>query len=134
MTTLGPQIAYLLPTGRCNLSCRGCYATLEQWGRHTKHGELDLGQYRDLIKELWQMGVRIFDISGGEPMLRPDLAEICTIIHELPETHVWLICNGTLAEEATLRRLSPLVDRLAISLDAASPSLHDRLRGKSRFL
>ncbi len=125
-----PRIAYLLVTGRCNLDCAGCYATLEHWGRHTKRGELSLRQYEGIVAELVALGVRIFDISGGEPMLRPDLAEICGLIRAHEGTRIWLVSNGTLAPPETLARLAPLVERLAISLDAPDAALHDRLRGK----
>jgi radical SAM protein with 4Fe4S-binding SPASM domain len=131
MTDSWPRIAYLLVTGRCNLECSGCYATLEHWGRHTKRGELDLAQYRQLITQLWQIGVRIFDISGGEPTLRLDLVEICAAIRELPDTRVWLVSNGSWVRDQLLQRLGPLVERLAISLDASTAPVHDRLRGKA---
>jgi len=127
----GPRIAYLLVTGRCNLSCDGCYATLEHWGRHTKRGELTLEQYRRLVCQLWDIGVRLFDISGGEPMLRQDLVEICAAIRALPDTRIWLVSNGTLVRGDVLPRLGGLVERLAISLDAADAALHDRLRGRA---
>jgi radical SAM protein with 4Fe4S-binding SPASM domain len=125
-----PRIAYLLVTGRCNLACDGCYATLELAGRHTKQGELTLEQYSRLVRQLWEIGVRVFDISGGEPMLRLDLVEICTAIRALPDTRIWLVSNGTLVRGDLLMRLGPLVERLAISLDAADAALHDRLRGR----
>ncbi len=131
MSVPTPKIAYLLPTGRCNLHCSGCYATLESWGRHTRRGELGLDDYRRIVAELLEMGTRIFDISGGEPLIYPHLIEICEAIRAEPEARIWLVSNGTLfAKNDKLEALSGLVERLAISLDAPEAPLHDELRGR----
>lgn len=125
-----PRIAYLLPTGRCNLSCAGCYATLESWGRHTRKGELDLERYREVIAELVGMGVRVFDICGGEPFLYPQLEDLCRAVRAHPGTEVWLVTNGTRTSPAKLERLVECVDRFVVSLDASTPAEHDALRGR----
>jgi radical SAM protein with 4Fe4S-binding SPASM domain len=127
--TRGPSVAYLLPTGRCNLHCEGCYATLNHWGRHTKRGELTLEEYRTVIADLIALGVRTFDISGGEPLLYPHLIEICEMIRSYPDTRIWLVSNGTRINAGQLEALSRLAERLAISFDAPEAGLHDRLRG-----
>jgi len=123
------RFAYLLPTGRCNLTCEGCYATLEQFGRHTKHGELSTEQYAEIIRECVALGVRCFDISGGEPFLRRDLVALCREIKAHPDTEIWLVNNGTLARPDQLAALAGLVDRFVVSLDAAEPERHDAIRG-----
>lgn len=129
MTARGPSFAYLFPTGRCNLRCSGCYATLEEFGRKSRRGELSIDEYRRVIAELLEMGVRTFDISGGEPLLYPQLAEICAAIRAHPETRIWLVSNGTLGKPERLAQLAPWVERIVFSLDAPEAALHDRLRG-----
>jgi radical SAM protein with 4Fe4S-binding SPASM domain len=131
MNVAGPTTAYLLPTGRCNLDCAGCYATLEQAGRHTKRGELTPDEYRAVIAELYGMGVRTFDISGGEPLLYPNLVGLCEEIRRHEGTRIWLVSNGTRFAGDQLRRLAPLVQRLVISLDAPEAALHDEMRGRA---
>lgn len=128
MTTPGPSMAFLLPTGRCNLRCSGCYATLEEHGRHSDAQELDAEGYRAIVHELAGMGVRTFDISGGEPLLYPHIGDICEAIREHPGTRTWLVTNGTVGEKGRLRRLGPL-ERLVFSLDGPSAPQHDQLRG-----
>jgi radical SAM protein with 4Fe4S-binding SPASM domain len=125
----GPSVAYLLPTGRCNLHCSGCYATLNYWGRHSKKGELSIDEYRRVIDELAGMGVKTFDISGGEPLLYPNLIELCEAIRSHAGTRIWLVTNGTVINHTQLEALSRLLERLVISLDAPVPELHDELRG-----
>jgi len=125
-----PSIAYLLPTGRCNLKCAGCYATLEHAGRHSAQGELSLEEYCRVVDELVSIGVRIFDISGGETMLYPHLVPLCQAIRSYPDTRIWLVTNGTLAHHEMLNSLAPLVERLVVSLDAPYAELHDSMRGR----
>ena len=125
----GPRIAYLMPTGRCNLHCSGCYATLNHWGRHSKQGELTIDEYSRVIAELVEMGVTIFDISGGEPLLYPHLVELCAIIRSHPGTRIWLVNNGTVVKPAELEQLAHLVERFVISLDAPDAAMHDIFRG-----
>lgn len=124
-----PSIAYLLPTGRCNLKCAGCYATLEHAGRHSAQGELSLEEYCQVVNELVALGVRIFDISGGEPMLYPHLIPLCQAIRRHPHTSIRLVTNGTLAHLEALETLALLVERFVVSLDAPYPDLHDSMRG-----
>lgn len=127
--SFSPAFAYLLPTGRCNLNCAGCYATLEEFGRNTRVGELTIEEYRQVVRELYEMGVRTFDISGGEPMLYRDLPALCETIKQYEGTKVWLVTNGTANTVDRLRLLETVVDRLVFSLDAPAPTLHDQLRG-----
>lgn len=124
------SVAYLLPTGRCNLHCEGCYATLETQGRKKKAGELSLDEYRAVIAELVAMGVQTFDISGGEPMLYADIVALCQAIRAHEGTRIWMVSNGTKFGDEQLVELAQYVTRLTISLDAPEPILHDRMRGK----
>jgi radical SAM protein with 4Fe4S-binding SPASM domain len=127
----GPRTAYLLPTGRCNLHCSGCYATLNEWGRLSKAGELSIDDYRTVVRDLHELGVRTFDISGGEPLLYPHLVDLCRAIRSHDDTRILLVTNGTIVKQHQLEALSTLVERLVISLDAPYPALHDELRGQA---
>ncbi len=129
MTKHPPAVAYLLPTGRCNLHCSGCYATLNDFGRLSRRGELHIDEYRGVIADLLALGVRTFDISGGEPLLYPHLLQICEAIRAEPDARIWLVTNGTIGQEKKIQALSTLVHKIVFSLDAPDPPLHDHLRG-----
>ena len=126
---MNPTVAYLMPTGRCNLHCEGCYATLEHAGRTSAKLELSFAEYRSVIDELVTMGVRTFDISGGEPLMYGRIAELCEYIRQHDGTEIMLVTNGTRERLGVLQRLSKVVNRLVISLDAPEPALHDHMRG-----
>jgi MoaA/NifB/PqqE/SkfB family radical SAM enzyme len=61
-----------LVTGKCNLRCPHCYGNEEA----LPSLELDFRRWRDIFKHLRSWGLMRIDISGGEPTLRPDLAQI----------------------------------------------------------
>jgi radical SAM protein with 4Fe4S-binding SPASM domain len=68
-------------------------------------------------------------LMGGEPLLRGDFWNVAKRIRELG-MELSVITNGTIISDeifAGLRDLRPRA--VAVSLDAASPELHDRIRG-----
>jgi radical SAM protein with 4Fe4S-binding SPASM domain len=82
------------------------------------------------VDELVALGVRIFDISGGEPMFYPHLLPLCQAIRSHAQTSIRLVTNGTLSHLEKLEALALLVERFVVSLDAPYPDLHDSMRGQ----
>ena len=70
--TWQPEIVSWNTTQRCNLRCGHCYLAA---GRAAS-GELTLDEGRRLIDELCGLGTQMLILSGGEPLLRPDLDEL----------------------------------------------------------
>lgn len=56
-------------TYRCNLACPCCY-------QHREGSELDAAAMAELVDRLGHWGVTTLMLGGGEPLLRPDLAEL----------------------------------------------------------
>lgn len=65
-----PYFAQLAITHRCNLRCRFCRIWEEEYD------ELDTEGVKRVIDVFDRLGVAVVSISGGEPLLRPDLATI----------------------------------------------------------
>ena len=61
-----------LATYRCNMHCAFCEASAGE----KSVDELDTGEATTMIDDLSRMGVRRLVLSGGEPLMRPDLPEI----------------------------------------------------------
>jgi len=59
------------PTMRCNLSCVGCYAR-----DYPRDGELSLEAIDGMLGSAERMGVFLFVITGGEPLMRDGILEI----------------------------------------------------------
>lgn len=119
----GPVVIWNL-VRRCNLTCRHCYATAAD---KDFPGELSTQQVRDTMDDLRAFGVPVLILSGGEPLLRPDLFEVSRYAKSLG-FYVGLSSNGTLITEANLPDIVAAgYDYVGISLDGMRAT-HDRFR------
>jgi radical SAM protein with 4Fe4S-binding SPASM domain len=129
-----PHTAYLYPTLLCNLTCEMCYSGSHHDGKAARNDELSLDEYANLIPHLYEIGVRTFDISGGEPFLRKDIWDIFRLIKAYPDTTLLVVSNGTRWRKILpqLERHIDLIDRMYISIDSPVPEEHNRIRGHHR--
>lgn len=120
-----PACAVWELTLACNLKCLHCGSTAG--GR--REAELSTGEALALCDDLKRAGCLGVALMGGEPLLRKDFFSIARRVRELG-MELSVITNGTLHSEEIFRGLKDLTPRaVAVSLDAASPELHDRIRG-----
>ena len=63
-------------TARCNNNCRHCYVNLPAGDRVARERELSLGQIDRIAGEAAEMGALWCLVTGGEPLLRPDFADL----------------------------------------------------------
>jgi radical SAM protein with 4Fe4S-binding SPASM domain len=63
-------------TARCNNDCRHCYINLPAGDREAQRKELALAEIGDIADQAIALGVLWCLITGGEPLLRHDFAEI----------------------------------------------------------
>lgn len=112
-------------TWRCNLNCLHCYVPTNIGNSVELHTE-DVFQ---VISELVDMKIPLLILSGGEPLLRPDILDIIKFASECG-LRVGLSTNGTLINRNMVRRLAEAgVAYIGISLDGASRYTHDYIRG-----
>jgi radical SAM protein with 4Fe4S-binding SPASM domain len=112
-------------TRRCNLACRHCYLDAQDCAGP----ELTTAQARDFIADLGRMKVPVLLLSGGEPMLRPDLYELIAMAREAGVRPV-LSTNGMLiTPEAAGRLREAGIRYVGVSLDGL-PETHDEFRGR----
>lgn len=115
----------------CNLACDYCCARSSP---RAERRALGVDRVRRLAAEAAAAGVTELLLTGGEPFLLPDIDELANACTSwLPTT---LLTNGMLFHGARLARLHAM-DRarlaLQISLDSATPELHDRHRGRGTW-
>lgn len=112
-------------TRRCNLSCVHCYAHAD--GRCAPD-EMSNAEARAFIDDLAAFGAPVLLFSGGEPMLRPDLAELAEYAVGRGLRAV-ISTNGTLITPAAAARLKSVgLSYVGISIDGLEAT-HDRFRG-----
>ncbi|MBU0490454.1 MAG: radical SAM protein [Chloroflexi bacterium] len=134
VTELDPATAkrmlHVYLTNRCNLHCPQCYMDAG-----TQAGEeLTTAKWLDVLDQFTAIyGPSVVALSGGEPLLRPDLGDLAAHAHAQGH-QLSLFTNGTLiADAAMARRLGELFDWVQISLDGANPAVHDAVRGAGTF-
>jgi pseudo-rSAM protein/SPASM domain protein len=88
-------------TNRCNLKCVHCYAGAES---EPKTGELTTSEGKRLLDDLADYGAPVVLFSGGEPLVREDLAELVAHAADAGIRPV-LSTNGTLLTDERAREL-----------------------------
>jgi pyrroloquinoline quinone biosynthesis protein E len=117
-------------TYRCPLKCPYCSNPLEL-ARFRRELETDL--WRRVLTEAAALGVVQVHFTGGEPLLRRDLAELVCHARQL-DLYCNLSTGATLADEAALERLKQAgLDALQISLLDSRPDGNDALAGAVSF-
>jgi radical SAM protein with 4Fe4S-binding SPASM domain len=69
-------------THRCNLACIHCYVNLAPNDREAQQREMTTAEVCNVIDQMVDAGTLYLTLTGGEPLLRPDFAEIYTHAHE----------------------------------------------------
>ncbi len=119
----GPVVIWNL-IRRCNLTCKHCYAFSAD---HEYEGELSGDEVRTVMADLRQFGVPALILSGGEPLLRPDLFELAAHAKSLG-FYIGLSTNGTLIDAPMADRVAAAgFDYVGISLDGLAET-HDKFR------
>lgn len=93
-----PISAGLELTFRCNLACVHCYVNLPAADREARARELTTDEWYRVIDQCVDAGVLFVTLTGGEPLLRPDFAEIYEYAHEKGMV-VTVYTNATLVTE-----------------------------------
>jgi AdoMet-dependent heme synthase len=122
-----PHVVAWNLTKRCNLECAHCYIAA---GPHeSAAGELDTAACLEIVDQLLAVNpVPMLILSGGEPLLRADLAEIAQYASANGATVV-VGTNGTLLTDERIAGLKNAgVSGVAVSVDSLRPSYHDNFR------
>jgi radical SAM protein with 4Fe4S-binding SPASM domain len=116
-------------TSACNLKCEYCRASAT---RSPDEDELTSEEALRFIDSVSPLNPMII-LSGGEPLLRPDIFELAR--HASAQgIRVALATNGTLLSPEMADKIRESgIKRVSISLDGASPEIHDASRGEGCF-
>jgi len=114
-STRHPILAHVIPMRRCNLACAYC----NEFDDHSKPVPLETMYQR--LGRLARLGTTIITISGGEPLLHPDLDLIIARVRKLGMI-AGMITNGYLLTADRVKRLNRAgLDHLQISIDNVMP-------------
>ncbi len=110
-------------TYRCNNDCAHCYNA-----RSRSYPEMDTVHWKQVLDQLWALGIPHVVFTGGEPTLRSDLPEL--IAHAQNNGQITGInTNGRRLRDASY--VSQLVaaglDHVQITLESHLPGIHDEM-------
>src|SRR5580704_16028291 len=113
--TSHPIMAHIIPIRRCNLSCTYC----NEYDDFSKPVPVDVMIGR--INQLADLGTSIITLSGGEPLLHPELEDIIAAMRRRGVL-AGMITNGYLLTPDRVQRLNRAgLDHLQISIDNVMP-------------
>jgi len=113
-------------TRNCNLACIHCRASAAN-GPH--EGELSTAECKRIIDDIVGFSAPTVILTGGEPLMRPDLFDIIEYGQEKGLRMV-IAVNGTLLDESTAERLKTSgIKRVSLSVDGKDRQSHDSFRG-----
>jgi len=112
-------------TGRCNLACVHCRAKA---GADCATDDFTTAEARSLIDDIASFSNPVLVLSGGEPLLRPDIFALAR--HGADRgLRMGLATNGTLVTDEVCGRIKDSGIRIvSLSLDGATAEVHDDFR------
>ena len=117
-------------TDLCNYRCQYCMpADGVEKGPHG--AVLSVEEYGEIARAAVKLGVQKIRLTGGEPLVRRGILDICQTLRAIPELkELCLTTNGSLLPELAQPLRDAGVDRLNISLDTLQP---ERFREITRW-
>jgi hypothetical protein len=114
----------------CNLACGYCCA---ESSPRAAARRLEPELAGEVFDEFRSLGGREVFLTGGEPFMHPRLGELVTAAEGLERT---ILTNAMIFGRGRRREVLESFDRsvtLQVSLDSATPELHDRQRGEGAW-
>ena len=110
-------------TDRCNLRCP--YCPPEEAGSMSPPEDrlLSFEEIARLARIFGGLGVTSIRLTGGEPLLRPDLPALVAMLTRIPELEVTLNTNGSLLAGAAPALSNAGLSRVSVSLDSLDDAL-----------
>ncbi len=119
----GPVVIWNL-IRRCNLTCKHCYSISADTDFP---GELSTDQIFTVMDDLKQFRVPVLILSGGEPLMHPDIFKISRRAKEMG-FFTALSTNGTLISDENIEAIKEIgYDYVGISIDGIKET-HDEFR------
>src|SRR3984893_1445266 len=114
-STKHPILVHVIPMRRCNLACVYC----NEYDDFSK--PVPLEEMKKRLDILAGMGTSVITISGGEPLMHPEIDQVIRHIRSHGMI-AGMITNGFLLDRKTIEKLNAAgLDQLQISIDNAFP-------------
>jgi cyclic pyranopterin phosphate synthase len=118
---------------RCNFRCPYCMPREkyhEKYRFMSSRERLSFEEVARLTALFVKLGVRKLRLTGGEPLLRPNLADLVGDLTEIPEVEdIALTTNGMLLARHASELKAAGLSRITVSLDSLDPEVFARMSG-----
>lgn len=129
--TRTPLAASFELTRRCNFRCVHCYLGNQKAIHKHRHRELDTGAVIKLLDDMVEAGTLFLNLTGGDPMLRPDFVEIYQHAVRVGLL-VTVFCNGSLVTDEIIRVFVKYPPRIVeVTLYGATPATFEAVTQKT---
>ena len=120
---------YFYLTDSCNLRCKHCWIQPKYADGKTPSEFLKLDLFKKIIHSARPLGLNAVKLTGGEPLLHPQIAGILEFIKN-EDLQLTIETNGLLCSPEIVGLISsckkPFV---SVSIDAAESQIHENIRG-----
>ncbi len=122
------QLYFYLTQG-CNLRCRHCWIAPRFQTQGRTYGVLPVDLFRSIVDQAKPLGLSGVKLTGGEPLLHPDIGRIIEYIQE-QDLNLSMETNGVLCTPEIARKTAACKNPfVSVSLDGADAATHEWVRG-----
>ncbi len=115
-------------TRRCNLKCVHCRSSSEL--EVNEHPDFSFNEAKRVLDDIRSYGDPVIVLSGGEPLLRPDVFDIAAYGTKLG-LRMCLATNGTLVtDDICIKIKESGIKMVSLSLDGSTAEVHDDFRNQ----
>ena len=104
----------------CNMDCKFCFAN---WRENRK--QLPLEKVKSIIDKLKEYGIEAINLTGGDPLLRNDIVDICKYCKE---KGIMTIISTNGIELMNKKEVLQYIDSINLPLDSFNPDIHNEMR------
>ena len=122
------QIYFYLTEG-CNLRCRHCWIAPKYQGKESSYPALELDLFKSIIEQAKPLGLSGVKLTGGEPLLHPQINEILEYI-QTEDLRLTVETNGVLCTPELASKMAACKNPfISVSLDGSDAGTHEWVRG-----
>ncbi|KXA99707.1 molybdenum cofactor biosynthesis protein MoeA [candidate division MSBL1 archaeon SCGC-AAA261O19] len=116
-------------TNDCDLDCFYCHRE----GCLEGNREMAPSEIGEIVRIGTEFGIEKVKLTGGEPLMSPDIIEIVSAVNQPPINDVSLTTNGTTLAEKSGELKEAGLDRINISLDTLNPEVYEEITGEPKL-
>ena len=114
-------------TNRCNVNCIYCHHD----GMLDSSSEMTPDEIYEICRIAKKLGVEKIRLSGGEPLVRPDIVEIVEKVNSLDFKDISITTNGIFLDKYAQDLVDAGLDRINVSLDTLDEETYQMIVGKN---